>query len=174
MGGMRWSSNTGCWPMLCHARVQCPALLVVHPACSTLATAAMEQLPAPAVELIALHLARSSTVPKLGGSEPRRLVLPLVCRSWRRALQLTPGLWEEVGGQAGVAEPWTLSGFVLAALDAQHARSIPAGAGLHTRPVRCSPRRLPAAGCRSQRCSQLGGPTMRRYQPLVCSASRAG
>lgn len=93
--------------MLCRARVlrrrhrrsrDLPLFFLARLICTT-ATAAMAQLPAPAVELIALHLARSSTGPNLGGLDPRRCVLPLVCRSWRRTLQLTPGLWEEVGGQ---------------------------------------------------------------------------
>ena len=51
-------------------------------------------LPAPAIELIALHVARLESG---GGSDALRHSLPLVSRSWRDVLALLPGRWEQVG-----------------------------------------------------------------------------
>ncbi|KAL4458925.1 hypothetical protein ABPG75_013790 [Micractinium tetrahymenae] len=56
----------------------------------------MADLPALAIECIALHLTRSSAQ-HAGSPNPARIVLPLVSKTWRCALQLAPAeLWEQV------------------------------------------------------------------------------
>ena len=58
----------------------------------------MADLPALAIERIALHLA-GSRASDTDGPDPRRAVLPLVSKAWRHALKLAPAeLWEQVSG----------------------------------------------------------------------------
>lgn len=73
------------------------------------AMTALPDLPAPAIELIARHVLCTWDSccgdGGLPGSDPQRHVLPLVSRSWRRALQLMPAgeLWETVRGRCVAA-----------------------------------------------------------------------
>lgn len=63
----------------------------------------MVDFPPTAIELIARHLATLDGWGEGAEPDPRRYVLPLVSRTWRRALQLMPNLWGEVRQQRRVA-----------------------------------------------------------------------
>jgi hypothetical protein len=56
----------------------------------------MKDFPPTAIELIVRHLCTLDCQGEAGEPDPRRYVLPLISRAWRRALQLMPDLWEEV------------------------------------------------------------------------------